>query len=132
MYCLDTNILLRCIVQDDPVQTPKALKFLRKAVEDKKEIYVSDVVFMETAWVLKRRYSHDATEIRSALEPLLTDKTIRFDNPARLTLALETFSKHRLSLHDAYVAACAAENDEALVVTFDQDFKKMPIRTIEP
>jgi predicted nucleic acid-binding protein len=132
MYCIDTNILIRCITMDDPIQSPRAIAFLKKAIAGKHDIYVSDVVVLEVAWVLQKRFGYDASRIRIALQPLVMDPSIRLDHPSRLLAALETFAAHPSSLNDAYVAMCALEVPGAVVVTFDRDFQSMSVPNLEP
>ena len=52
MAAADTNVLVRLLVADDPVQTPKAELFLAR----EKPLWISIVVLLETAWVLGSVY----------------------------------------------------------------------------
>ena len=56
MIRLDTNILVRFLVEDDKAQTRRVLSFLPKAIESDEPCYVSDVVLCKLAWVLERSY----------------------------------------------------------------------------
>jgi predicted nucleic-acid-binding protein len=57
MLAADTNVLVRFLTRDDPVQSPKTLQFIRD-----NDVWVPVTVVLETEWVLRSayRYTPDA------------------------------------------------------------------------
>ena len=56
MIGLDTNILVRYLAQDDPVQSPKATELIERHLTEENPGFVSVVAMVETVWVLDRAY----------------------------------------------------------------------------
>jgi len=71
MIGLDTNILVRYLTQDDPIQSPKATEIIERRLTDENPGFVSIVVMVETVWVLERAYRLAASEIAAAVERML-------------------------------------------------------------
>jgi predicted nucleic-acid-binding protein len=63
MIGLDTNILIRYITQDDPVQATIATEMLERRLTAKNPGFVSVVAMVETVWVLDRAYGLTPQEI---------------------------------------------------------------------
>lgn len=71
MISLDTNILVRIFVDD--AQHPEQCKKVRQTVNEYQTVYVSQVVQVETVWVLSRAYGFSRKEIALVLEGLLNN-----------------------------------------------------------
>jgi predicted nucleic-acid-binding protein len=80
---LDTNILLRHLLQDDPEQSPKASAFLKRIEEGEAKVRTSDTVIFETVFTLQRSYSKEKAAIRDAFLPLLELPGIVIPNKRR-------------------------------------------------
>jgi len=52
MIALDTNVLVRFLVEDDKAQSARAARLVARAVSEDQPLFVSDVVMCETVWVL--------------------------------------------------------------------------------
>ncbi len=75
---VDTNVLVRFITKDDPLQSPKSLEIL----ESSDVIFISNIALCETVWVLKRFYKYDPQQITSALSALISIANVDVDTPA--------------------------------------------------
>ena len=64
MAAVDTNVLVRLLVADDPAQTRRALAYL----EARRPLWVSTVVLVETVWVLTAVYGWSKAQILAMLE----------------------------------------------------------------
>src|SRR5262249_43746342 len=53
---LDTNVLVRYLAQDDPVQSPQATEFIERRLTEDNPGFVGIVAMVETVWVLDRSY----------------------------------------------------------------------------
>ena len=59
MLGIDTNVLVRLLVEDDAEQTRRARGFVARAFEQGDPVVVSLLVLIETEWVLRSRYGFD-------------------------------------------------------------------------
>ena len=67
MIAVDTNVLLRYLLNDDPGQAERA----RGLFSNKEGVLITDVVIAETVWtLLGRRYRAGKAEIIAAIERL--------------------------------------------------------------
>jgi len=71
MIGLDTNILVRFLTQDDPIQSPRATEIIERRLTEENPGFVSIVAMVETVWVLDRAYRLAANEIAAAVERML-------------------------------------------------------------
>lgn len=75
---VDTNVLVRGVVRDDPRQARAAEKVLKEA----SLIAISLPCLCEFAWVLRRVYSFDNTVIATAIRALLDTGNVVVNRPA--------------------------------------------------
>jgi predicted nucleic-acid-binding protein len=108
---VDTNILARLILVDDPVQTPIAEDIVRRGVR------VSLTVLLELGWLLGSRGGMSRAEVNLALLKLLDNEAIHVENDAKVRTALELYRKGA-DLPDV-LHLVAARGSEAFV-TFDK------------
>jgi predicted nucleic-acid-binding protein len=66
VIAVDTNVLVRYLVEDDPGQTDRAEAVLRRGA-----VLVPNTVLLETAWVLGTSYRFDRAAIANAITKLL-------------------------------------------------------------
>ncbi len=132
MRVLDTNILVRWLVNDDPGQAARVRALLRKARREKRDLHIPDPVMIETVWVLESAYGLGRESIREAMEAVVLDGSVRLDHPRRLARALDFYAYYGVGFVDAYVAVTAMEHEKGAVVSFDRGFKKLPVPWIEP
>lgn len=124
MIALDTNVLVRFLVEDEKEQSRKAKKVIEKAVKDEEDIFVPDLVLVETVWVLKRSYRLEKDDIVKVLRMLLTARRIRFASSDRLARAVSAFEKGRGGFSDYLIREFASEQGCDTVVTFDRNLHK--------
>ena len=70
MRAVDTNILVRLVVRDDPAQVRAAEEFIVGGA------WVSHLVLAETTWVLDAVYERTAEQIGTAVDMLLNRKAL--------------------------------------------------------
>lgn len=86
MIAVDTNILVRLLVQDDAVQAKKAEQLF---VDHK--VFIADTVILETEWVLRHAYKLAAADIHTALSSLLGLEMVVVRDQVAVQQALEWF-----------------------------------------
>jgi predicted nucleic-acid-binding protein len=119
MIGLDTNVLIRYLTQDDPVQSAKAREILERRLTPKDPGFVSVVAMVETVWVLDRAYGLRAQEIATAVERLLQVEVLAIENEQEVFTAMVAL-KGRGSFADALIAELGARAGCTRTLTFDQ------------
>lgn len=119
MIALDTNILVRFLVEDDRAQSERAKALLQKAIDSAEPCFVSDVVVCEIVWVLETSYKVSRKEICFRLEQLLSAQHLVFPSFERLSRALGAFTSGRGDFADYLIREWAWEGGCEAVATFD-------------
>ena len=131
MLLLDTNVLVRFLLQDDAVQGPKAERFIRAVADDGGYFSVPDVILTELFWVLGNK-GLDRNEVLRAAIQLLDNDVFRFEDHERAAMAVGLWAEHKIDFADAYLAAKYNTEKSEGVVSFDHDFKRLPVQWIQP
>lgn len=114
LTAIDTNVIVRLLTRDDPQQLLAAKRLFAAG-----EVFVSDSVLLETAWVLGAAYSFSDEQIAAALRGLLGLDNVRVADVARIALAVDWY-EHGLDFADALHLASSQHADA--FKTFDRDF----------
>jgi predicted nucleic-acid-binding protein len=119
MIGLDTNILVRYLTQDDPVQSAKATEIFERRLSEANPGFVSIVAMVETVWVLERAYGLAADEIAAAVERMLQTDVLVLQNEQDVFTAMIALKQGRGSFADAVIAALGARAKCSCTLTFD-------------
>ncbi len=89
MIGLDTNVLVRLLVADDPAQTRRATRFVEQYCTPETPGFINVVVLAELVWVLASAYAYRPVQIADALERLIagTDRVAEHHDAVRASLA---------------------------------------------
>jgi predicted nucleic-acid-binding protein len=126
MMGLDTNVLIRYLTQDDPIQSAKASEILERRLTPKNPGFVSIVAMVETVWVLVRAYGLTAQEIATAVERLLQVEVLAIENEQEVFTAMVAVKQGRGSFADALIAELGARAGCTRTLTFDQKALRIP------
>ncbi|MGA7632303.1 MAG: type II toxin-antitoxin system VapC family toxin [Terriglobales bacterium] len=126
MIGLDTNVLIRYLAQDDPVQSAKATEILEHRLTPKNLGFVSVVAMVETVWVLDRAYGLTAQEIATAVERLLQVEVLAIENEQEVFTAMVALKQRRGSFADALIAELGARAGCTRTLTFGQRALRLP------
>ncbi len=132
MKLVDTNILLRLFLGDDPGQTDAVERLFRKAFQEKTKLFVSDMAIAEIVWFLEKRESLPEEVIAGVLRSALDDERLHFENRERLGAALALYEYHGVDFIDAYQAALVQEKKLESIISFDHDFSRLPVKWENP
>jgi predicted nucleic-acid-binding protein len=116
---LDTNILVRYLAQDDPVQSPKAREIIERRLTEKEPGFVSIVAMVETVWVLDRAYGLPAREIAAAIQRMLQVDVLIVENEQEVFTATVALRRGQGSFADALIGALGTRAGCARTLTFD-------------
>jgi predicted nucleic-acid-binding protein len=115
---IDTNVLVRYLVRDEPEQTALADRLL-DALEADDPAFVSVVVLVETWWVLRRSYRFSPQECLSVMTGLAGSRQLVLEGAEVVRQAL-TSTAAGADFADALVTALGRRAGCAETVTFDQ------------
>jgi predicted nucleic-acid-binding protein len=126
MIGLDTNVVVRYLTQDDPVQSSKATDLIERGLSEADPGFVSVVAMAETAWVLERIYGLTAEEMAAAIERMLEVDVLVVENEQEVFTAMMAVKQGRGSFADALIGALGARVGCSHTVTFDQKALRLP------
>ena len=120
MIGIDTNVIVRLIVNDDERQSRAAERFIREHGGSGTPCYVSDVALIETVWVLDTVYGYERGRVADALAAILEAQQLEFDSPIDVAAALEDFRQGRAEFADCLIGRLNLRAGCSCTVTFDR------------
>ncbi|MBV9571470.1 MAG: type II toxin-antitoxin system VapC family toxin [Alphaproteobacteria bacterium] len=117
MLAIDTNILIRYLVQDDPAQKGKA----RRLIENN-EVFITTTVLLEAEWVLRSVYGFSPKQVAEAFAAFIGLPQVRPENPF---LAAEALRLVDAGMDFADALHLTAAKDCEAFVSFDQQCLKV-------
>jgi predicted nucleic-acid-binding protein len=112
MTSVDTNVLIRMLVDDDPVQVSAV-----RSLVDRGPIWIAKTVLLETAWALRSIYGFEPSAIRETLEKLVGMENVQVENHASVMLSLALMADG-IDIADAM--HLASTPPDASFASFDQ------------
>lgn len=119
MIGLDTNVLLRAVTQDDPVQSPVARRFIA-ALDETNPGHVATVVLAEFAWALRSRFKYDRNAIVDALEAMLRSAAFVVADRAAVNAAVTRSRDDAMDFPDALIGELNRSAGCRTTMTFDR------------
>jgi len=123
MIGIDTNILVRLFVQDDPDQSLRVDSLLQ-SLSFHHPGFVPSVAMVELAWVLRKRYGVSKPQIISHIQQLLESPEIVLENEAALKQALHRFGSTNADFADCLIERVCSLAGCVRTVTFDSTAAK--------
>ena len=120
MIGLDTNVLLRYLVQDDPVQSPRATEIIIRRLSEEEPGFVSLVTILEVVWVLKSLYKRSRQEVANDIEMLLGADTLEVQNEQEVYNAVVAFRNGIGTFEDALIGSLGIWRGCSVTLTFDE------------
>lgn len=118
MIGLDTNVMTRYIMQDDPKQSPKATALIESFTPDNPG-FITLVSVVELYWVLTSCYDLTGQQVKQALEALLRTKQIIVDRADQVLRALRVFDDGKADFADCLIERTAVSAGCEQTMTFD-------------
>ena len=118
MIGLDTNVLVRYIMQDDAKQSPKAIRLVESLTVDAPG-FVSLVAVVELGWVLSSSYALTRTQVAQASEALLQTKEIMIDHADQVLKAVRVFKGSSADFADCLIERISNTAGCDRTMTFD-------------
>ena len=118
MIGLDTNVLVRYVTQDDPVQSPKANELI-ESLTSFTPAFVSLVSAVELVWVLQSCYQSAKSDVVTVLETLLRTRELIIEHAEIIWQALRRFTASNADFADCLIERCAHTAGCEYTATFD-------------
>jgi predicted nucleic-acid-binding protein len=122
---LDTNILVRFLVQDDPDQAAAATALLSGLTQDHPG-FVSREVLVELVWVLERAYGLPRADIARALDGLLEARELVIEAADAAAIATDRYRRGGAGFADQMVALAGLAAGCDATLTFDRKAAGLP------
>lgn len=118
MIALDTNVLVRYLVRDDPLRSDIAQEIL-EGLTDEEPGFISREVAMETAWVLERAYKFSREQVAGAILELTGMRVLVLEAVSDIMDAALSYGRGRPDFADLLVLAAARRAGAHPLYTFD-------------
>lgn len=119
MIGLDTNVVVRFLVQDDPVQAKIATRIFEHEIGPANPGLISSVVLCEVVWVVQRAYKQKKAKIVEIVRLLLETESVSLEHRDAVWRALRQYESGKADFPDCLIAEINKELGAATTVTFD-------------
>ncbi len=126
MIGLDTNVVLRYLLQDDPKQTPLANRIFEHVLNERRPGFINLVTVLEIVWVLRSLARQTNAEIATHIERLLAADSLEVQNEQQVFEAAYALRRGTGEFEDALIGALSAWAGCAHTLTFDKKALRMP------
>lgn len=126
MIGLDTNVVIRYLVQDDKNQSAAATRFIEKSLTMDVPGHINHITLCEIVWVLQRCYGVTKQQVREIIESLLTTKQLIVENAEVAWKALREFNANNADFSDALIGQANIHSGCKHTVTFDKKAASLP------
>jgi predicted nucleic-acid-binding protein len=117
---LDTNVLLRLLLQDDPQQGAAAKSFAERECRVESPCWINRVVLCELIWVLDAGYGYSRPLIVDVVDRILRTPGFSVEDVVEARVALELYRSGKADLADAFIAATNVSSGCEITITFDK------------
>jgi predicted nucleic-acid-binding protein len=126
VIAVDTNVLVRLFVADEPAQASKAQKLFDAAADREIAVWVSDTVLVELVWTLGRAYARERAEMVKALRALASHATVVLESPQAVRDAADAFERGPADFADCLLSVKARAAGCDQLATFDRGMRGLP------
>ena len=122
MIGLDTNVIVRFLVQDDPNQSKKANQAIEKWKKEGKTLWICHSTLCEIFWVLERCYKLSRSDLTSILKSLLQTKQIKIEDQDVVWKALVDYeTSKKVGFPDCLIGRKNQYHECVSTYTFDKE-----------
>lgn len=123
---LDTNVVIRFLVEDDEAQAELAWAAMREAQRRGEPVVLSLSVVLEVEWVLRSRYGLEKHAVVDVLVALLETEDVQIEHEGVLEHALSLYEESRADFADCLFVAEYAASRSGPMLTFDVRAARLP------
>lgn len=127
MIALDTNVLARYAVADDPRQAAAARRLIESSCTAESPGVVSLVVLCELVWVLGQGYRYRRPQVALVLRRLLAAQDLAVERSELAWQALNLYEEGTADFSDYVIGLCGRQEKAAVTCTFDRRAATSPL-----
>ena len=117
---IDTNLLVRYLVDDDQKKAEAVERLLDKAFRGELRIHIPSIVVAELVWVLESFYHMEAERVAELVDAILNTSGVDVSEKSRISSALKIYRARNIDLIDAWIIEFAKEKSIKTIYTFDK------------
>lgn len=125
MIGIDTNILVRHLTQDDPMQSRRATHLIERELTQDSPGFISLVTVVETVWVLRRSFRISDAAIAAILEQIIEVDNLIVQNEREVFAAMVALRTGEASFDDALIGALGAWAGCSTTLTFNRKASRL-------
>ena len=126
MIALDTNVLIRLFIDDDSMQPQKARALFDTHKDLDDSLWIADIVMLELAWTLDRRYDLPRPDICAALKALAGNACVLLESGSAIEQSIALYEKGPAGFADCLLAVKASMARCDALRTFDKKMRALP------
>lgn len=126
MKGLDTNVLVRFLVKDDPDQAAQAVSFMRTACTAEDPCHVNRIVLCELEWVLESAYGYPRSTVADAIGRILRTSELLVEDADEAWAALRAYREYGADFSDCLLGQTNLGRGCESTATFDRRAGRMP------
>lgn len=123
---VDTNVLVRWIVDDDPRQAERVQKLFEEVSDLRSPLFVPSTVMLELEWVLRSRYKFEKSAVLGAFNALLETQELEIQDEPALERALSLYRQSSADFADCMHAGQCGSAGRVPMFTFDDIAARLP------
>ncbi|HYD65104.1 type II toxin-antitoxin system VapC family toxin [Azospirillum sp.] len=120
MKGIDTNVLLRFLLNDEPAQSAAAKAFVDRHTNAGEEVFINRAVLCETVWVLTRGYRYGKDAVADLLDALIVADGFAIEDRAEVAEALADWRNGGPGFADALIGQTNTRRGCSATLTFDR------------
>lgn len=129
---IDTNIFIRAYAKEDEKTFAECALLFKNIKLGKLKAIISSLVLAEINWVLTKTYSFSKSEVFRILRGIGNLRNLRVIDQTDLRQALSLYQEKNVKFIDTMIATHELVQRGVKVVSYDQDFDKLPVKRIAP
>jgi predicted nucleic-acid-binding protein len=126
MIGIDSNILVRLLVEDDPHQVNQVHRLLARTRNQGERVWVSAIVLCETLWVLRSAYRSPKARIVEVVDQLLSADAFEMEEGDSVQAALDLYRNGRAEFSDYLIGQLNFARGCRTTFTFDRSLRVAP------
>jgi predicted nucleic-acid-binding protein len=127
MVAIDTNVLVRYLVNDDEKQAMRAKHLIDTIAKKSDHVFLGCIVLVETVWVLESAYGFTRSELAEVVTDVLMSSLFRLERKEEVEKALGHFRKGKADFSDYLSAEISVAGARSKLHTFDKSCKELDL-----
>jgi len=126
MIGLDTNVLVRYLMQDDAAQASRASAAIESVAGRGERLRLTAITLCELVWVLESAYRQTRADVARALDQIVRTADFDLEHVDHVRTAIEQYRTTPADFADALIGLLNAAAGCEHTLTFDRSLKRIP------